>query len=136
MKVLKRGHDYRLDHVDGEGHTDVAFVNKEPGQEKEGFTTQEVVRMLIDRTRYCNNCLPHWVNEQIIWHFRQIISLHEARALLQKTAKGELLPEFAATEKDGHFLIVPRAEIGPMEETKLLPPEPLGTFSCNHRSAE
>lgn len=141
MKVVKRGHIYLLDtlkpHPDfQEGEPDrleVHFVNKEPGQEECGVTTQEILRMLIDRTHYCHNCLPHRVNEEIIWHFRMAIALHEARAIEQQVAKGEFRPELVTLQQNGHFAFGRRIPQDP-EEATLLPIPPLGTFECDHRS--
>jgi hypothetical protein len=136
MRVIQRGHRYSLDHVGGKEHSEIQFQNKEPGQECEGVTTQEILRVLIDRTHYCNNCLPHRVNEQIIWYFRMAIALHEARALEQKVAKGEIKPEFEPLGPDGHLLPVGRRAPRPLEETVLKPVAPLGTMHCDHRSHE
>lgn len=141
MIVKKRGHVYHLDHRGGDNTTEVRFVNEEPGHQEEGVTTQEVMRMLIDRTHYCHNCLPHRVNEQIIWHMRQIIALHEARAIEQKAWKGEIKPEFIPLGPDGHFklgLDVPNIDKAgsSLEEYTLKNVPPLGKQVCNHRSGE
>jgi hypothetical protein len=111
MQVTHVGHVYLLEHVDGDGHTEVRFVNKEPGDEQEGTTTQEVCRMLIDRTRYCNNCLPHRVNEEIIYHLRMVIALHEARALEQAVKKGEVDIEYSTVAENGHLMLAMTAPL-------------------------
>ena len=141
MKVLQRGHRYELDIRVPEGCGKmfaqlIDFVNLEPGHEAPGTTTQEICRVLIDRTHYCNNCLPHRVNEQIIWHFRQIIALHEARAIEQKALKGEIIPELLMLGGDGHFDLVGYRHTDALEETRLKPVPPLGHQDCNHRSGE
>lgn len=105
MRVLHAGHTYELAHRDGDNTTKIQFVNKEPGTEQEGVITQEVLRMLIDRTRYCNNCLPHPNNERIIYHLRMALVLHEARALERKVEKEEVSPEYVKTGEDGHFAL-------------------------------
>lgn len=56
----------------------LVFVNKQPGQEHPGTTTQEIIRILIDRTRHCANCMPHPVNERVVYHLRMALVLHEA----------------------------------------------------------
>lgn len=104
MHVLKRGHRYALDHLDGKEKTIVEYVNREPGQEREGVTQQELLRMMIDRNRYCNNCLPHPNNERIQFHLRMALALHEARALERKIEKGELDIEYVPVGNDGHFV--------------------------------
>src|SRR6185437_13868765 len=49
-----------------------------------GVTTQEILRCLIDRTWYCDSCLPSHLNDYIVHHLRMALVLHEARALLRK----------------------------------------------------
>lgn len=130
MKALRAGHQYELDErwpVDEgvpetyEKKQTLRFVNKEPGHEEPGTTTQEVIRVLLDRTRYCNNCLPHPNNERIIYHLRMALTLHEARALERKTEKGLIDPEYISVGPDGHFEIPDSTEnLG--EETDTLMP--------------
>lgn len=111
MKVLHKGHRYELSVVNGDAPPVVVqFQNKEPGDECPGVTTQEVIRVLLDRTRYCNNCMPHRVNEEIVYHLRKALVLHEARALERKVDKGQLQPEFISTSHDGHFYFLGRDE--------------------------
>lgn len=59
--------------------------------------------MLIDRTMHCDNCLRWSSNDQIIWHLRMALVLHEARALERKTEKGLIEPERLKISDDGHF---------------------------------
>lgn len=115
MKVIEKGHVYapQMRTPGGEqtddDHPRIVFVNKQPGQEHGGTTTQEVIRVLLDRTRHCANCLPHPNNERIIYHLRMALILHEARALERKTEKGDFEPEYLRTGGDGHFEI---ADVG------------------------
>src|SRR5271155_3869478 len=107
MKVLETGHIYQpaMRRVEKGMPLDsqtLTFINKQPGQEHDGTTTQEVIRILIDRTRHCANCMPHPNNERIVYHLRMALVLHEARALERKTEKGEIAPEYLATGGDGH----------------------------------
>lgn len=88
MRVLTDGYEYELDHLDGGTKTVLLFVNREPGHECEGPTTQEVIRALIDRTLYCNHCLPSDLNFQAVYHLRMALALHEARHLIRATEKG------------------------------------------------
>jgi hypothetical protein len=148
MRVIQRGHIYELEQraapgplggIDESAPMLIQFVNMEPGHEAAGTTTQEVMRVLIDRTHYCHNCLPHRVNEQIIWHMRQIIALHEARAIEQKAWKCELRPEFVPLGEDGHFKLGLDAlnvdKPGSALEEYILKPVPkLGYQTCDHRS--
>lgn len=115
MKVIETGHIYQakirkefpvLDNpnINIEDQT-IIFINKEKGKEHNGTTTQEVLRVLIDRTRHCANCMPHPNNERIVYHLRMALVLHEARALERKTEKGYFKPEYLATGHDGHFYV-------------------------------
>jgi hypothetical protein len=108
MKVSEKGHIYQPQIRTPEGEpkgygADIVFVNKQPGQGHEGTTTQEIIRILLDRTRHCANCMPHPNNERIVHHLRMALVLHEARALERKTEKGEIEPEYLGTGGDGHF---------------------------------
>lgn len=109
MKILEPGHIYALDWLDGipEGDTNLlVFVNREDGTEHPGAQTQEVIRALIDRTRHCDKCLRWEGNDQIVYHLRMALALHESRAIERKTEKGLLLPEHIETADDGHFRLV------------------------------
>lgn len=106
MKVIQAGHIYELANIDGTGTGRLVFVNREEGNKHAGTQTQEALRALIDRTKYCDNCLRWEGNDQIIYHLRMALVLHEARALIRKVEKGQLPVEFVATHPaDGHFLL-------------------------------
>lgn len=110
MNVLEVGHIYQPQYRTPEGDRvdsdrTILFVNRQPGQEHDGTTTQEVIRVLLDRTRHCANCMPHPNNERIIYHLRMALVLHEARALERKTEKGDFEPEYLATGGDGHLAV-------------------------------
>lgn len=62
MIVKEKGHIYSPKNRFDEGMAEmpdqtITFINKQPGQEHGGTTTQEVIRVLLDRTRHCANCL-------------------------------------------------------------------------------
>lgn len=105
MKITEPGHAYLLDCYDGEAYQSLVFVNREPGGEHAGTTTQEVLRALIDRTRYCDDC-ANWIgNDAIVYHLRMALALHEARALMRH-AQRSLAVEYIAVDKhDGHFAL-------------------------------
>jgi hypothetical protein len=113
MKIIEAGHIYELNSIDasnGIKNQTLIFVNREPGAEHPGTQTQEVLRALIDRTMHCDNCLRWSGNDEIIYHLRMALVLHEARALLRKTEKGIIQPENVNTNSaDGHFSIVHHA---------------------------
>lgn len=104
MNVKEPGHVYELDYLDGTGSGTLTFVNRE-GNPHEGTQTQEVLRVLIDRTQHCDRCLRWEGNDKIIYHLRMALILHEQRALERKLQKGTLTPELVATDKDGHFML-------------------------------
>lgn len=151
MKVIEKGHIYEPcnrsvsrkinefmgislgDNV-GKDQT-ITFINKEPGGEHAGTTTQEVIRILIDRTRHCANCMPHPNNERIVYHLRMALVLHEARALERKTEKGELRPEYVSVSSDGHFALAGQ-EPDYLDTPELVPHRHDWDRVCNHPSSE
>lgn len=142
MKVVQRGHRYEISQRkgDGAGMADdpayVQFVNRENGQETDGTISQELLRVIIDHTFYCNNCLPHRVNEQIIHHLRMALVLHESRALEQQVYKGEIEPEKIKTSiRNGHFELVESLP-DKLAERELSPVIFPATQLCNHRSGD
>lgn|SRR5262249_39196343 len=138
MRVSETGHIYHPTNRRPEnavGHPlpeqTLIFINKQPGQEHDGTTTQEVIRILIDRTRHCANCMPHPNNERIIYHLRMALVLHEARALERKTEKGDFMPEYIKTGSDGHFSVEER-EPEQLDTTVLIPYRHDWDRVCNH----
>jgi hypothetical protein len=137
MKVSEKGHIYHPVNRQVEGAPEMmqqtlTFVNKEPGREHGGTTTQEVIRILIDRTRHCNNCLPHPNNERVIYHLRMALVLHEARALERKTEKGEFMPEYLETGEDGHLALVGEKTTGELDTPVLEPHRHDWERECKH----
>jgi hypothetical protein len=139
MLVKEKGHIYAPAHRTPSGEllpiTDqtpvLTFVNKQNGQHHDGTTTQEVIRILLDRTRHCANCMPHPNNERIIYHLRMALVLHEARALERQTEKGEFAPEYLETGGNGHFRLE-TSEPGQLETTDLVPHRQDWDRPCNH----
>lgn len=115
MKILDPGHLYELDSLDTELFTEfhptvtLRFVKRKvvPGRQETwaGTTNQEVLKVLIDRVRVLDMEVPSPVNQDILYHLRMALALHEARALVRKVEKKELLPELIECGKDGHFLL-------------------------------
>lgn len=142
MRVLQRGHRYSLKNRGGSetGFQVVQYVNREPGMECDGVTQQEVLRMMLDRNRYCTSCLPNSVSERIQYHLRMALALHEMRAIERKVQKGELEPEFIDLGKDGHFRLTSydNMEIDGDEELNtdsLTPYKQEWEKECNHGTA-
>lgn len=92
MRVIDPGHVYALswlDLYDDESMPSedlLVFVKREgkkyPGNQGHhpGTTTQEVLRALIDRTKYVNNQIPDKRNKHIIDDLREAMFHLEARA--------------------------------------------------------
>lgn len=116
MRIKEPGHIYLLDWIDGEpadSHQNkLIFVNRESGTEHPGTQAQEVLRALIDRTMHCDNCLRWSGNDQIIYHLRMALVLHEARALARKTEKGLIRPELVHVAADGHYKLQKKRQHG------------------------
>ena len=103
MKVTVPGHMYLLEHLDGTKTQQIHFVDRGHGRDQEGTTNQEVLRVLIDRVKFLDEELPWQGNEQILFHLRSALVLHESRHLERLVIKGKLKPEEIQTGLDGHF---------------------------------
>lgn len=138
MKVIEKGHIYELQNrIEGDQSVPVevqtiTFINKEDGKEHDGTTTQEVIRILIDRTRHCANCMPHPNNERIVYHLRMALVLHEARALERKTEKGYFKPEYINIGEDGHIKVDERLTYDELDTVELIPHRNDWDRICNH----
>lgn len=106
MKILYPGHRYELPHLDGEGKTILQFVQRPPFHKpRQGILNQDLFRALIDRVELLDSEVPWELNDEILFHLRMALGLHEARAMLRKIEKRQLLPEKVTTAPDGHFII-------------------------------
>lgn len=104
MEVLKPGHCYLLDHLDGNNKTLLQFVQRKPLHEPvEGVTNQEVLRAVIDRVKFLDKEVPWHGNADILYHLRAAIGLHEARAIERHIEKRQLAVENVELDSDGHF---------------------------------
>lgn len=141
MQVREKGHVYQPVERTPEGEAlpvnadtqTIVFVNKEDGREHKGTTTQEVIRILLDRTRHCNNCQPHYLNEHVIYHLRQALVKHEMRALERKAEKGDIEPEYLATGGDGHLILGAHVPAGSLDTPRLEPYRPDWDRPCSHK---
>jgi hypothetical protein len=116
MKVRDPGHTYALDMRGSPVKQVFQFSDHEVDPPKPGTTTQEVLRMLIDRTMYCDSCMPCELNQHIIDHLRMALVLHEARALIRKVEKSEIRPELVVLGHDHHFWLgIPTANGEPTQ---------------------
>lgn len=88
MKVIQPGHVYELSNSDGDGKQTLEFVRRRdndaillPEQDRrEGVQSQEVLRVLIDRTIHLGAEQAWHENIEILNHLRAALKLYEARA--------------------------------------------------------
>ena len=119
MKVIDPGHHYRLDSLDGEIMQELQFVKRcgenYPGNDEPpypGATTQEVLRALIDRTKYVDNQIPHPMNAIVLRNLRSALRALETRAadrrdemikFLKATCDIERIEEMSTCKTCGHI---------------------------------
>jgi hypothetical protein len=101
VRVVVSGHVYQVRNVDGEGDQRIAFVQRrnihgEPMAEaREGILSQELLRVLIDRTLYLYAEDPCEEDTAIIQHLRAALVKYETRAArraIEKIVKPEEHP--------------------------------------------
>lgn len=88
MKVIDPGHVYEVENIDGDGTQIIQFVQRRgwdaellPEEEREeGIQSQELLRVLIDRTLYLHAEQPWQENVKIVHNLRDALRLYEARA--------------------------------------------------------
>lgn len=112
MKIIEKGHKYKLATLDGQVTVELTFVKRFRGVENHaGTTSQEVIRCLIDRVQTLNAECPWDGNDTIINHLRDALILHECRALQRKVEKRQIKPENITTSlNDGHIMLKMEAE--------------------------
>lgn len=91
MKVIDPGHVYDLTQLGG-GVQRISFVKRSGGAvtyqaEWPGVQSQEVIRMLIDRTKYLRDILSCVETEDAIYHLRMALFMYEVRAWRRKQEK-------------------------------------------------
>jgi hypothetical protein len=100
VKVIEPGHVYDLANSDGPDYQRVRFVRRRdavgeplPAREKHpGLLSQELIRVLIDRTLYLYAEAPCDEDTRIVEHLRAALSLYESRAsrrAIEKLSKPE-----------------------------------------------
>lgn len=91
MKVIDTGHIYDLTQLGG-GTQRLTFVKRSGDainyeEEWPGVQTQEVIRALIDRTKYLNNILPCVETMDALQDLRMALFMYEVRAWRRKQEK-------------------------------------------------
>ncbi len=89
MKVIDKGHRYELQELGSSYRQTLKFIKRSGGaikykDEHPGLQTQEVLRALIDRTKYLYDILPCHETEEALKHLRMSLYWYEARALRRK----------------------------------------------------
>lgn len=92
MKIIDPGHIYELDELESENKQKLIFIKRSGGAiqyEKEwpGLQTQEVLRALIDRTKYLDQVLECKETKEALRHLRMALYWYEVRALRRKRSK-------------------------------------------------
>ena len=105
MKVLNRGHVYKLNNNKSPSHSILTFFKdkKINGEGFDGTTNQEVLRALIDRIKFLDEQEPHPNNKEIIYCLRKANILHEQRHLDRLLEKGVEI-ENLETFNDSHIV--------------------------------
>ncbi len=86
MKILEAGHKYQLDTIDGENLSILTFVKREGVKypfnkgSHPGTNVQEVLRVLIDRTRFLLHQVPCMETENALHNLESALAWYEVRA--------------------------------------------------------
>ena len=98
MQIIDPGHVYRLYNADGEGTQTIRFVRRrgDDGErietKSEGILSQELLRVLINRTLYLNDEDPCIEDVEIVHKLRDCLKLYESRAA-RRTIEKLSMPE-------------------------------------------
>jgi len=89
MKVIDPGHKYELWQLGTINPTYLTFVKRSGGaiqykDEWPGLQTQEVLRAVIDRSKYLNDIIPCAETEDAIYYARMALFMYEVRAYRRK----------------------------------------------------
>ena len=104
MKVLDPGHRYLLAHLDGDAEAPLVFVKrvgeKYPGNADAyaGTTTQEVLRALIERSKFVDAQEPSTWNAEVLGLLRRALWVLEYRAALKRGEADRFFDVISAAE--------------------------------------
>ena len=92
MKVIDPGHIYELRQLGDENTQTIRFIKRSGGavqydQGWAGLQTQEVLRALIDRTKYLNSLLPCQETSEAVRHLEMALYWYEVRAFRRKKSE-------------------------------------------------
>ena len=91
MKVLDKGHIYECHQLDG-GKQTITFMKRTSDavhytKEWGGLQSQELLRVLIDRTKFVDKILPCKETKTALYHLRMALFWYEVRAYRRKKLK-------------------------------------------------
>lgn len=90
MEIVDSGHIYRLKEIGTDpGIQYLMFIKRSGGavkydEEWPGLQTQEVLRALIDRTKYLDSIIPCAETKDAVYHLRMALFMYEVRAYRRK----------------------------------------------------
>ncbi|HQV64750.1 MAG TPA: hypothetical protein PKZ56_00770 [Candidatus Paceibacterota bacterium] len=92
MKIIDPGHIYELRQLGDDSTQIIKFIKRSGGsvhydQEWSGLQSQEVLRALIDRTKYLYDILPCKETTEAIRHLQIALYWYEVRALRRKRSE-------------------------------------------------
>lgn len=111
MRVIRPGHVYELDNVDGDDKQHIYFVTRRDengellpeGLRSEGILTQELLRVAIDRTFYLYAEAPCDEDTEIIEHLRAALTLYETRAARRHIERLSMIERVVPCPDCGHI---------------------------------
>lgn len=92
MRVIEAGHVYWLQDLEKDTGRKLTFIKRSSkaithDREFDGTNSQEVIRVIIDRTKYLNDIINAVENDDTVYHLRMALLGYEARAYRRKLDK-------------------------------------------------
>lgn len=111
MKIIDPGHAYEVQNIDGQGTQHIQFVKRRghdaellpEDDQVEGIQSQELLRVLIDRTLYLHAEQPWQENVKIVHHLRDALRLYESRAARRHIEKLSMPERHPVCASCGHI---------------------------------
>lgn len=112
MRIIDSGHLYEVENTAGKGTQQIQFVKRRgwdaellPKKEQiEGTQSQELLRVLIDRTLYLHAEQPWSENVKIVHHLRDALRLYESRAARRHIEKLSMPERHSPCKSCGHLM--------------------------------
>jgi hypothetical protein len=112
MIIMNKGHLYVVKNVDGKGEQQIRFVRRRDkrgeklDEAEEGIPSQELLRVLIDRTLYLYAEEPCDEDTKIITKLRECLELYESRAARKTIERIVKIEEEPVCSICGHILCI------------------------------